>query len=527
MKPLIYTIIEYQSFGADEIVKTWESQDKLLQSEQTPQKEKEERKKLLATKAEKFFQALEKFQKSTEQNDKFLKHCNATKLKAQNYVGIIQTPYGTLEILPKCFRGDTFTQDKKPLPLTNQTEEEKKKELDKKAEIKKNKQEHKKELAEFYEIKKFQQQFDLKDKQNQQEGTIIESFKRIDTPQKSAQRFLIHCLTSLKDAPFKQSQISSIDTCNTPLLEVFMQMFCQELIKVCKKGIRHDYVAIEESRPYLKGKLLFSGQIRHNLVHKERFYTSSDEYITDIASNRLIKSTLELIHSKATSHTTLTLINQCLEVFEEIPSSGNIEGDFLSCTSSRHFSYYDNLLEWCKLFLQGNSFSAYSGENKAYALLFPMEKLFESYVAHMLKKSNPNATIHAQNSSQHLLYTKNNSPLFKLKPDLLFEIKEKEGKEKRKIVADTKWKPLKNAEDKKHGIAQSDLYQVFAYAHYHQAQEVWLIYPKLYAQGDEKSDKEMGEIVKNIKDWNYHYKHKLFKDEKIEVKIFFAPLAFH
>lgn len=508
MKPLIYTIIEYQSFGADEIVKTWESQDKLLQSEQTPQKEKEERKKLLATKAEKFFQALEKFQKSAEQNDKFLKHCNATKLKAQNYVGIIQTPYGTLEILPKCFRGDTLQEQ--GVSLT-----------------KGEKQKQRENIKSFFKLETFQNQFKM-------ENPTLKDFTLFDTPQKSAQRFLIHCLTSLKDTPFKKSQISSIDTCNTPLLDVFMQMFCQELLEICKKGIRHDYVAIEESRPYLKGKLLFSGQIRHNLVHKERFYTSSDEYITDIASNRLIKSTLELIHSKATSHTTLTLINQCLEVFEEIPSSGNIEGDFLSCTSSRHFSYYDNLLEWCKLFLQGNSFSAYSGENKAYALLFPMEKLFESYVAHMLKKSNPNATIHAQNSSQHLLYTKNNSPLFKLKPDLLFEIKEKEGKEKRKIVADTKWKPLKNAEDKKHGIAQSDLYQVFAYAHYHQAQEVWLIYPKLYEQND-REEGEIKKIIDNLKEWNaqeHYYCHpcafkETLKHHKIELKIFFAPLAFH
>lgn len=494
MKPLIYTIIEYQSFGADEIATALD--DKI--------------------KAQKFFQALEDFQKSSEDNSKFLKHSSKTKLKAQNYVGIIQTPYGTLEILPKCFRGDTLQEQEKEKPTQEY------------------RQEHKRELAEFYEIKKFQQQFDPKDKQNQDEKqeTIIESFKRIDTPQKSAQRFLIHCLSFFKEKLIKQSQISSIDTCNTPLLDVFMQMFCQELLEVCKKGIRHDYVAIEENRPYLKGKLLFSGQIRHNLVHKERFYTSSDEYIADIAPNRLIKSTLELIHSKATSHATLTLINQCLEIFEEIPSSGNIEGGFLSCTSSRHFSYYDNLLEWCKLFLQGNSFSAYSGESKAYALLFPMEKLFESYVAHMLKQNNPNTTIHAQSSSQYLLYNKDNSPLFQLKPDLLFEIKE--GEKKRKIIADTKWKPLKNAEDKKHGIAQSDLYQVFAYAHYHQAQEVWLIYPKLYEQNDSEEE-EIKKIIKNLKSWNtqeHHYCHscafeEVLKHHRIKLKIFFAPLAFH
>lgn len=481
MKPLIYTIIEYQSFGADEIATALDNK----------------------TKAQKFFQALEGFQKSSEDNSKFLKHSSKTKLKAQNYVGIIQTPYGTLEILPKCFRGDALQEQ--GVSLT-----------------KGEKQKQKENIKSFFKLETFQNQFKM-------ENPTLKDFTLFDTPQKSAQRFLIHCLTSLKDTPFKQSQISSIDTCNTPLLDVFMQMFCQELLEVCKKGIRHDYVAIEENRPYLKGKLLFGGQIRHNLVHKERFYTSSDEYIADIAPNRLIKSTLELIHSKATSHATLTLINQCLEIFEEIPSSGNIEGDFLSCTSSRHFSYYDNLLEWCKLFLQGNSFSAYSGESKAYALLFPMEKLFESYVTHMLKQNNPNTTIHAQSSSQHLLYTKDNSPLFKLKPDLLFEIKEEE---KRKIIADTKWKPLKNAEDKKHGIAQSDLYQVFAYAHYHQAQEVWLIYPKLYEQNNSEEG-EIKKIVENLREWNekkYAYKHDICMLEekyKIELKIFFAPLAFH
>ncbi len=491
MKPLIYTIIEYQSFGADEIATALDCGE---------------------VKANKFFKALEDFQKSSEDNSKFLKHSSKTKLKAQNYVGIIQTPYGTLEILPKCFGGNALQEQEVSL-----TKEEK--------QVKKQKQ--REDIKSFFELETFQNQFKV-------ENPTLKDFTLFDTPQKSAQRFLIHCLSFFKQKLIKKSQISSIDTCNTPLLDVFMQMFCQELLEVCKKGIRHDYVAIEENRPYLKGKLLFGGQIRHNLVHKERFYTSSDEYIADIAPNRLIKSTLELIHSKATSHATLTLINQCLEIFEEIPSSGNIEGDFLSCTSSRHFSYYDNLLEWCKLFLQGNSFSAYSGESKAYALLFPMEKLFESYVAHMLKQNNPNTTIHAQSSSQYLLYNKDNSPLFQLKPDLLFEIQE--GEKKRKIIADTKWKPLKNAEDKKHGIAQSDLYQVFAYAHYHQAQEVWLIYPKPYSKSEEEKVKM---LLKNIEEWNgkeYSYKHNIsfkyssdifFQTHKIKIKILFAPLVFH
>lgn len=493
MNPYIYPIIEHQAFGADEIFEFWKFQDKDLQSE-IPQEEKEKREKAIQERAERFYNSLEEFLKSQEDNDKFLKHFNKTKLKAKNYVGIIQTPYGTLEILPKCFREETLLSEEIP-----------------------SKGNQRQEIKEFFDLDKFEKQ-------------EISDFKLNQSFRLSAQNFLLFCLSTLKKTPFEKSQLSSLHTQNTPLLDVFIQMFCQELDTLISRGIRHDYVATEENRTYLKGKLLFSEHIRYNLVHKERFYTSSDEYIADIAPNRLIKSTLLLLKSLSTSYSTLTQINQALEVFEEISESFNIEGDFLSYTSSRHFDYYENVLEWCKLFLEGKSFSAYSGESKAYALLFPMEKLFESYVAYMLKFQNQNATIYTQGfgERQHLLHSKD-SHSFQLKPDLCIHTK------RRKIIADTKWKPLKNTEDKKHGIAQADLYQLFAYAHYHNAQEVWLIYPKPYS----KSEEEVETLLKNIKEWNdkeYSYKHDIsFKCDldmppythKIKIKILFAPLVFH
>lgn len=501
MNPYIYPIIEHQAFGADEIFKFWKLQDESLES--IPQEEQEKRKKAIRERAERFYNSLEEFLKSQEDNDKFLKHFNKTKLKAKNYIGIIQTPYGTLEILPKCFREESLPSDKKS------SEEDKDKDISQKQEIKK-----------FFSLEKFE---------NQEQK--ISSFKLNQNFRLSAQNFLQFCLSTFNQSLFKQSQFSSLHTQNTPLLDVFIQMFCQELNMLISRGIRHDYVATEENRTYLKGKLLFSEHIRHNLVHKERFYTSSDEYIADISPNRLIKSTLLLLKSLSTSYSTLTQINQALEVFEEISQSFNIEGDFLSCTTSRHFDYYENVLEWCKLFLEGKSFNAYSGESKAYALLFPMERLFESYVAYMLIQNNQEKyTIQTQKSDKSLLCNENDESKFQLRVDL--HITKPDNKI---IIADTKWKPLKNTEDKKHGIAQADLYQLFAYAHYHDAQEVWLIYPKPYS----KSEKEVEALLENIKEWNnkeYSYKHDIsfkcssdifFQTHKIKIKILFAPLVFH
>lgn len=507
MNPYIYPIIEHQAFGADEIFKFWKLQDESLES--IPQEEKEKREKAIQERAKRFYDSLEEFLKSQEDNDKFLKHFNKTKLKAKNYVGIIQTPYGTLEILPKCFREESLPSDKKS--------SDKDKDINQKQDIK-----------EFFSLEKFENQ---NQKTNQDQK--ISDFKLNQSFRLSAQNFLQFCLSTLKKTPFEKSQLSSLHTQNTPLLDVFIQMFCQELDILISRGIRHDYVATEENRTYLKGKLLFSEHIRHNLVHKERFYTSSDEYITDIAPNRLIKSTLLLLKSLSTSYSTLTQINQALEVFEEISQSFNIEGDFLSCMASRHFDYYENVLEWCRLFLEGKSFSTYSGESKAYALLFPMEKLFESYVAYMLKTNNKNNKIRTQGMGKtlRLLHSNDGSKLRKLKPDIVID---------ETIIADTKWKLLENIEDKKHGIAQADLYQLFAYAHYHNAQEVWLIYPKPYSKLEEgKESQEIKTLLKNIKEWNskeYSYKHNIsfkcssdifFQTHKIKIKILFAPLVFH
>ena len=48
---------------------------------------------------------------------------------------------------------------------------------------------------------------------------------------------------------------------------------------------------------------------------------------------------------------------------------------------------YEQLIKWSKVFLMNKSFMTFTGETEARALLFPMEKLFEGYVAKELKKA--------------------------------------------------------------------------------------------------------------------------------------------
>jgi len=119
--------------------------------------------------------------------------------------------------------------------------------------------------------------------------------------------------------------------------------------------------------------------------------------------------------------------------------------------------------------LLGNSFSPYQGNDVAFALLFDMNLLFESYVGHYLKKNSVDVKL--QDKTHHLACL-NGAGKFQLKPDIVID--------NGRVIADTKWKLLN--EDKTHqGVSQGDMYQLFAYGKkYTKApcEKLFLIYPK-------------------------------------------------
>ena len=254
-----------------------------------------------------------------------------------------------------------------------------------------------------------------------------------------------------------------------PLLEIFISMFIEELTKLIQKGIKSDYILKEENLKFLKGKLKINEQIKKNYIHKERFYVEYEEFLSNRVENRLIKTTLQYLYRKSKSNKNQQRIREFLFVFDEIGISHNIKTDFSKIKSNRQMKDYEQTLLWCKTFLLENSFSPYKGKDIAFALLFDMNLLFESYVYNYLKKNETFENITAQDKTHHLAYQNGKTSKFQLKPDIVIN--------KGEIIADTKWKLL--SEDKTHqGISQSDMYQLYAYGtKYIDCTNMYLIYP--------------------------------------------------
>ena len=257
------------------------------------------------------------------------------------------------------------------------------------------------------------------------DGTTIEILPKVfpNQSEDAVKKLLIDMLRSLKDSPYKSLQTSHVNVEKLNIFEVFIRMFVDEVLLIEKRGLKSGYQTVQSNEAVFKGKLKVSEHIKYNVVHKERSFVEYDTFHIDRPENRLIKTCLLHLYRVSQSAKNRVDIKNLLNSFAEVSASADIAGDFEKCVPDRNMKDNATALLWCRVFLLGKSFSAFSGSEIAFALLFPMETLFESYVAQQLRKYlDPNMfTVSAQDRSYHLF----DSPRqFLMKPDIVVKRKQ-------------------------------------------------------------------------------------------------------
>lgn len=289
---------------------------------------------------------------------------------------------------------------------------------------------------------------------------------------------LLRMLRCLKDSPFIRIDQASLKTAKLPILEIFISLFLDEFELILQRGIKQHYVTKRENEVTLKGKLQIEQHIRQNFLKKQFFFVEYDEFHADIPQNRILKAALNVLNTKTRSTRNRVRIVNYLAMLDEIPLPGHLEKDLSdACNHSRLFNYYKQALQWARIFLKGESFTSFKGKEVNQAILFPMEQLFEAYVADQFRRSLTKWNVQAQDRKYHLVENHKGEKKFRIRPDLVvFD-------EAVKIVADTKWKIVnQHVPAKNYLISQADMYQLYAYGKKYQQEgkgvRLMLIYPK-------------------------------------------------
>ena len=309
----------------------------------------------------------------------------------------------------------------------------------------------------------------------------IEILPKIDISDENKLRNLflkmLSCLKEFKGKSFKNAQLNDS---KLPIYEVFIQMYLNEVQELLKKGLKSDYLMIEGNLTFFKGKFLINQHLKHNIIRKDRFYMAYDEFHINRPENRLIKTALLKLNKISSNGKNQLLAKRLLAEFEMVNQSTNIDKDFSLVKKDRNAQAYQSLMTWSQVFLKNKSFSTFKGTENVNALLFPMEKIFEAYVAKQLKIKFPEWNVETQKDDKYLF---DNPKTFGLNPDIYM------SKGGSAIVLDTKWKKLiRNSNN--YGISQSDMYQMYAYAYKYDVENIVLIYPKHREISFNKDDKD-------------------------------------
>ncbi|MBC2683850.1 McrC family protein [Bacillus toyonensis] len=331
-------------------------------------------------------------------------------------------------------------------------------------------------------------------------GMQIQVLPKIDLGDiADTKRIFLRMIKSMKDFPSKVFNDTNLNIEQMSLYEIFINLYTQEVRNLVKKGLKSTYYSEETNSNFCNGKLALNEHIRRNIVHRDRFYVSFDEFGLNSAENKLIKATLLKLIKISSSSENIRGMRQLLTNFELINASINYEKDFNKVIINRNNKEYEVLMQWSKVFLLNRSFTTFSGNSSGRALLFPMEKVFEAYVGRSLKKAlaDTNWNVSLQDRGYYLFERK-----FALKPDIVI----KRNDTSRKIILDTKWKALYNNPRSNYGIVQADMYQMYAYAKKYNTNEIWMLYP-------------INDEMINVE--NVEFK----SDDNVVVKVFFVDVS--
>jgi 5-methylcytosine-specific restriction enzyme subunit McrC len=273
--------------------------------------------------------------------------------------------------------------------------------------------------------------------------------------------------------PIAPADIAWLADPQRPLLAAFLQLYVDKLSREWQRGPIKVYVAQEENRPFLRGKLMFQDHLRHNLIQQQRFYTVSDEFTMDNSLSRLLKAALRCCAVQRLSETVARNARGLLLEFADVADWNPSQMEIEQITISRQHHRFESLINLARLILRSSSPETGGSNLPVYSLMFDMNVVFERFVvAEMQAALAGNHMVLIPQVGGRSLLTQNGKGRFNLRPDIGIL-----RDDHMVCLIDTKWKRLDL--NKYHaGVKQTDVYQMYAYGKEYDMPLTVLLYPR-------------------------------------------------
>ncbi|MGA3014368.1 MAG: hypothetical protein ABSD71_10075 [Bacteroidales bacterium] len=276
--------------------------------------------------------------------------------------------------------------------------------------------------------------------------------------------------------PFNQAALDSQHIEEFP--ELIIHLIANQFFETITNQPLMQYQRIEESMITPKGSINF-GRYLNNSLSKGNYHQIECDYepfLFDNKVNRIIKYCARLLIAQTRFSENMRLLQETIFMLDEVEDLPYNIHDVESITLNSFYNNYEIVLNSCRLIISQQIYSSRNYDISQWCLLFPMEYIFEDFIAGFLEcHFSKSWYVKYQKSDEYL---SNNPRVFNLQHDIF--LTSKDGF-KRNIIIDTKYK-LRDRnfkQDKKKGIEQSDLYQMVSYAYKRGCNEILLLYPNI------------------------------------------------
>lgn len=264
-----------------------------------------------------------------------------------------------------------------------------------------------------------------------------------------------------------------------PLLEVFIAAFFDSVSSVLRGGLLRQYQEHEEDLQLVRGRIVVGRQMGVHANRPDLVACAFDELTADNVWNRVLKKAIRVTRPWIRSVELNRRWVELLGVLDEVNDGQLTSIEVARLNFDRRAERCRTAIDWARWILALLAPALRAGRNEAPALLFDMNKLFESAVANTLRRQasrHPDLQVLTQGASRSLatvVAAGRKEPSFALRPDLVVQ----RGSEV-VAIADTKWKLLELDRKGRQFPSETDMYQMNAYATAFRCTELALIYPR-------------------------------------------------
>lgn len=276
--------------------------------------------------------------------------------------------------------------------------------------------------------------------------------------------------------PFNKASLDTLSIDEFP--ELFINLIANQFLETVAKQPLSMYHHLEEALETPRGTINFNRYINNSLVHGkfQSIECDYEPFLFDNKVNRIIKYCARLLMNQTKFHENLRILQEVVFVLDDVSDLPCSIHDIENVSLNSFFEDYSILIDNCKLIINQQLYSSNTYDLSQWCLLFPMEYIFEDFLAGFLEdKFSAEWKVEYQKSDQYL---SNTPKVFNMQHDIFLTSR---NDKKRKIIVDTKYKLRSNdfKADPKKGIAQNDLYQMVSYAFKRGCTDILLVYPNI------------------------------------------------